>query len=148
VTLGRSRVLRTCEAPVGTGKTTAVMAHLLRAAQERGLRHIFVVLPFTNIIRQAVKVYRNALVLDGENPEEVVAELHHLADFEAVETRHMAALWRAPIIVTTAVQFFETLAGNHPARLRKLHELPGSAVFVTKSTQHCRRGCGRRRGSG
>ena len=122
--------LRTCEAPVGAGKTTAVMAHLLRAAEERGLRHIFVVLPFTNIIRQAVKVYRNALVLGGENPEEVVAELHHLADFDAMETRHMAALWRAPIIVTTAVQFFETLAGNQPARLRKLHELPGSAVFV------------------
>jgi CRISPR-associated endonuclease/helicase Cas3 len=122
--------LRTCEAPVGTGKTTAVMAHLLRAAQERGLRHIFVVLPFTNIIRQSVQKYREALVLDGENPEEVVAELHHLADFEAIEARHMAALWRAPIIVTTAVQFFETLAGNHPARLRKLHELPGSAVFI------------------
>ncbi len=122
--------LRTCEAPVGAGKTTAVMAHLLRAAEKRGLRHIFVVLPFTNIIRQAVKVYRKALVLGGENPEEVVAELHHLADFEAIETRHMAGLWRAPVIVTTAVQFFETLAGNQPARLRKLHELPGSAVFV------------------
>jgi CRISPR-associated endonuclease/helicase Cas3 len=42
----------------------------------------------------------------------------------------MAALWDAPITVTTAVQFFETLAGRDPARLRKLHELPGSGVFV------------------
>jgi CRISPR-associated endonuclease/helicase Cas3 len=54
-----------CESPVGTGKTTAVMAHLLNVAALRGLRRIFVVLPFTNIIDQSVKVYRDALVLPG-----------------------------------------------------------------------------------
>ena len=72
-----------CDAPVGSGKTTAVMAHLLAQAQKRGLRRIFVILPFTNIIQQAVKVYRNSLVLPGENPEDVVSELHHRADFES-----------------------------------------------------------------
>jgi CRISPR-associated endonuclease/helicase Cas3 len=124
--------IRTCDAPVGTGKTTAVMAHLLRVAAERKpeLRHIIVVLPYTNIITQSVDVYRKALVLEGERPEDIVAEHHHRADFEDLELRQLAMLWKAPIIVTTAVQFFETLGSNHPARLRKLHELPGSAVFV------------------
>ena len=42
-----------------------------------------------------------------------------------IESREMAVLWDAPITVTTAVQFFETLAGNKPAALRKLHELAG-----------------------
>ncbi len=42
--------LRYCDAPVGTGKTTAVMAYLLSVAAKKGLRHIFVVLPYTNII--------------------------------------------------------------------------------------------------
>jgi CRISPR-associated endonuclease/helicase Cas3 len=125
--------LRTCEAPVGSGKTTAVMAHLLRVAAARGLRHVFVVLPWTNIIRQSVGVYRDALTLPGEDPEQVVAELHHQADFENADSRAMAALWTAPVIVTTAVQFFETLAANCPARLRKLHELPGSAVFLDEA---------------
>ena len=37
--------------------------------------------------------------------------------------------WKAPIIVTTAVQFFETLASSIPHKLRKLHELPGSGVI-------------------
>jgi CRISPR-associated endonuclease/helicase Cas3 len=119
-----------CDAPVGSGKTTAVMAHLLRVAADRKLRHIFVVLPYTNIISQAVEVYRKALVLEGERPEEVVAEHHHRADFEETDLRQYATLWRASIIVTTAVQFFETLGSHNPSRLRKLHELPGSAVFV------------------
>lgn len=125
--------IRSCDAPVGSGKTTAVMAYLLRVAQEKKLRHIFAVLPYTNIIKQSVEVYRQAFVLPGERPEDVVAEHHHQADFEDVSLRQLAALWRAPIIVTTAVQFFETLAGHHPARLRKLHELPASGVFVDEA---------------
>jgi CRISPR-associated endonuclease/helicase Cas3 len=125
--------IRSCDAPVGSGKTAAVMAYLLQAAQKRKLRHIFVVLPYTNIIKQSVEIYRKALVLPGERPEDVIAEHHHQADFEDVSLRQLAALWRAPIIVTTAVQFFETLASHLPARLRKLHELPNSAVFVDET---------------
>jgi CRISPR-associated endonuclease/helicase Cas3 len=78
-------------------------------------------------------VYRKALVLPGEDPDEVVAEHHHQADFKDVGLRGMATLWKSPIIVTTAVQFFETVASSHPARLRKLHQLPGSAVFVDEA---------------
>jgi len=122
-----------CDSPVGSGKTTAVIAHLLAQAQKRSFRRIFVVLPFTNIIRQSVRTYRDMLTLPGENPEEVVAELHHRADFESEDARHLTALWRAPIIVTTAVAFFETLASNSTATLRRLHELPGSAIFVDES---------------
>lgn len=125
--------LYSCDSPVGTGKTTAVMAHLLRAVIDKKLRHIFVVLPYTNIIKQSVDVYRKALVLSGENPEEVVAEHHHQADFSSYDLRQHASLWTAPIIVTTAVQFFETLGANHPAQLRKLHELPGSAIFIDEA---------------
>ncbi|MCL4539497.1 MAG: DEAD/DEAH box helicase family protein [Bacteroidetes bacterium] len=122
-----------CDSPVGTGKTTAIMAHLLRVAIDKGLRHIVVVLPYTNIIRQSVDVYRKALVLPGESAGEVVAEHHHQTDFSDINVRQLATLWQAPIIVTTAVQFFETIAGNHPSKLRKLHELPGSAVFVDET---------------
>ena len=122
-----------CDAPVGSGKTTAVMAYLLRAAMDCGLRRIFIVLPFTNIINQSVKVYRKALVLDGEDPEQVVAAHHHAAEFGSPEARGLTTLWASPIIVTTAVQFFETLAACATPRLRKLHALPGSAVFIDEA---------------
>ncbi|MCI0349891.1 MAG: DEAD/DEAH box helicase, partial [Acidobacteriales bacterium] len=125
--------LYACDAPVGSGKTTAIMAHLLRAAYGKNLRRIFVVLPYTNVISQAVEVYRKALVLERENPEEVIAEHHHKADYAAPESRRLTMLWHAPIVVTTAVQFFETLASNMPADLRKLHRLPGSAVFLDEA---------------
>lgn len=122
-----------CDSPVGSGKTTAVMAHLLQEASRRKARHIFVVLPFTNIIQQSVDTYRKALVLEGETPEEVVAELHCRADFEDEDLRHLTSLWKAPIVVTTAVAFFETMASNRPAALRRFHELPGSLVFLDEA---------------
>jgi CRISPR-associated endonuclease/helicase Cas3 len=125
-----------CDSPVGTGKTTAVMAHLLRVAEERGLRRVFVVLPFTNIIDQSVDVYRRALVLDGESTESVVAAHHHRVEFHGDDWRDLRQLtqrWDAPIVVTTAVQFFETLAACKTSGLRKLHQLPGSAIFVDEA---------------
>jgi len=128
-----THALRSCDAVVGSGKTTAVMAHLLRVAAARNLRHIFVVLPYTNIIKQSVDIYRRALCLPGEVPEEVVAEHHHQVDFKDVDLRYLTALWRAPIVVTTAVQFFETLGSNQTGRLRKLHELPGSGMFLDEA---------------
>ena len=122
-----------CDSPVGSGKTTAIMAHLLRQAVHRKARRIFVVLPFTNIIRQSVETYRKALILPDEDCERVVAELHYRADFENEDSRALTAQWRTPIIVTTAVAFFETLASNRPAALRRLHELPGSLIFVDEA---------------
>jgi CRISPR-associated endonuclease/helicase Cas3 len=122
-----------CEGPVGLGKTTAVTAYLLRRALRDGLRHLVVVAPYTNIITQTARVLRQALALEGEAPEEVVVEHHHRADFASRADRDLAVLWRAPIIVTTAVQLFETLASNHPGELRKLHELPGSGIFIDEA---------------
>ena len=125
-----------CDSPVGTGKTTAVMAHLLRVASERGLRRVFVVLPFTNIIDQSIEIYRKALVLPDEDPEAVVAAHHHRVEFSGErwrDLRQLAQRWEAPIVVTTAVQFFETLASNRTGGLRKLHQVPGSAIFVDEA---------------
>ena len=122
-----------CDAPVGSGKTTAVMAHLLATAHKRGLRRVIVVLPYTNIINQAVDVYRSALVLPGEDPEQIVAAHHHLVEFDSRDLRQLTQRWDCPIIVTTAVQFFQTLAACKISRLRKLHQLPGSAIFIDEA---------------
>lgn len=122
-----------CDSPVGTGKTTAVMAHLLHTAIDNNLRRVFVVLPFTNIIDQSVEVYRNALVAPYEHLQDVVAAHHHKAEFEDIESRQFSFLWHAPIVVVTAVQFFETLASSSPSSLRKLHQLPGSAIFIDEA---------------
>jgi CRISPR-associated endonuclease/helicase Cas3 len=128
-----NRGIYACSMPVGTGKTTSVMCNLLKAGKRFGLRRIFVVLPFTNIIDQSVDTYRKSLILCKENPESVVTAHHHRAEYENHLLMASSLLWDTPIIVTTAVQFFETLASNHPVSLRKLHNLPGSAIFIDEA---------------
>lgn len=132
-TTSTERGIVSCDSPVGSGKTTAIMAHLLQAAAENNLRRVFVVLPYTNIITQSVDVYRKCLLLDGENPEHVVAAHHHRAEFSDLQSRSLTYLWEAPVVVTTAVQFFETLAAARTGALRKLHQLANSAIFIDES---------------
>lgn len=125
--------LFSCEASVGLGKTTSVLAFLLRHAIEKNLRRIIIVAPFTNILRQTAQTLGKAILLPGENPEEVILQHHHKAEFSSQALRDLAVNWESPIILTTAVQFFETLGSNHPGALRKLHRLPGSAIFIDEA---------------
>jgi CRISPR-associated endonuclease/helicase Cas3 len=122
-----------CDSPVGSGKTTAIMAHLLKAAAAKKLRRVFVVLPFTNIIDQSVAVYRKALVHIDEAADDIVVAHHHRAEFDDPVARQYSFLWHAPVVVTTAVQFFETLAARCPASVRKLHQVAGSAIFIDEA---------------
>lgn len=122
-----------CQAAVGLGKTFSVTRYLLSQARKHRLRRLYVVAPFTNIISQTTERLRKAVVLPGEDPLAVVAEHHHNADFASIDLRTLSTLWRSPVVVTTAVQFFETLAACNPARLRKLHQIPGSAIFIDEA---------------
>jgi CRISPR-associated endonuclease/helicase Cas3 len=124
-----------CEGPVGLGKTTAVAAYLIRRAlrETPNLRRLIIVAPFTNILTQTAARLRKAIVLPGERPDQVIVEHHHRADFQCRKDRELAVLWSAPVVLTTAVSFFETLAACNPAALRKLHALPGSAVFIDEA---------------
>lgn len=122
-----------CSAPVGLGKTTSVMAYLLRKATQEGSSRIFVIAPFSNIIDQTVKVLRKSIVLEGEDAETIVAAHHHKAEFSDKNMRQYAASWQAPVVVTTAVQFFETIASANPSKLRKFNSVAGASIFIDES---------------
>lgn len=122
-----------CDAPVGSGKTTAVVAHLLKVAARTNRDRLIVVLPFTNIIDQTVDVLRRSLVLPGEDPQLVVTAHHHRTEFEDRELRGLAFNWAGPIVVTTAVQFFQTISGASTGALRKLHRMTNAVIMIDEA---------------
>mgnify|MGYP005844865845 CR=1 FL=1 len=122
-----------CSASVGLGKTTSVMAYLLRKSIETNSPRVFVIAPFSNIIDQTVKTLRKAIVFDSEEPEKVIVAHHHKANFSDKDMRQYTVNWEAPVVVTTAVQFFETLAAANPSDLKKLHSVVGSSIFIDES---------------
>ncbi|MBM4040657.1 MAG: CRISPR-associated endonuclease Cas3'' [Planctomycetes bacterium] len=113
-------------APTGAGKTFSAMAFALRHAERHELRRVIVVIPYTSIIEQNAARYRK--VLGSEN----VIEHHSNLDpaTETQKNRLASENWDAPIIVTTSVQFFESLFGNKPSQCRKLHNIVRSVIVL------------------
>lgn len=122
--------------PTGGGKTTASMGFALKHACRHGLRRIIYVIPYTSVIDQ------NAAVFGGIFGQENVLEHHSGILYEVDEDQVKAesyrkALatenWDAPIIVTTAVQFFESLYGNRSAKCRKIHNIANSVIIFDEA---------------
>jgi CRISPR-associated endonuclease/helicase Cas3 len=120
--------------PTGGGKTMASLGFALAHAREKGLRRIVYAAPFTAIVEQTADAIRRAVgdaeaVLEHHSatePEEWTGE----EDEAASGRRDAEARWDAPIVVTTAVQLFESLFSARPGRCRKLHRLAHSVVIL------------------
>jgi len=126
--------------PTGGGKTISSMAFALAHAARHRLRRVIVVIPYLSIIEQNSNEYRN--ILDPDNSG-IVIENHSAVwiPAEAEEERSVsesrernplvlaAENWDAPIVVTTSVQFLESLLANRPSKCRKLHNIAQSMVI-------------------
>jgi len=112
--------------PTGGGKTLSAMAFALRHAMKHGLERVVYVIPYTSIIEQTADVLRSFF------GDDAVVEHHSNLDpkRETPESRLACENWDAPIIVTTAVQFFESLYACKSSRCRKLHNLVRSVVIL------------------
>jgi CRISPR-associated endonuclease/helicase Cas3 len=132
----RSPGLFSLTVPTGGGKTLASLAFALRHARLHGLRRVVYVIPFTSIIEQNAGVFREALrsVAQSVGADPVV-EHHSNIDVGAETTSSRLATenWDAPVIVTTSVQFYESLFANRTSRCRKLHNLAQSVIILDEA---------------
>ncbi|MDR0913839.1 MAG: CRISPR-associated helicase Cas3' [Oscillospiraceae bacterium] len=120
--------LFTLTAPTGSGKTLSSLAFAINHAVKQGKERIIYVVPYTTIIEQNADVF--AKVLGAEN----VVQHHSNIEYDDEDYRRFATEnWDAPIIVTTNVQFFESLYSCKPSACRKLHNIANSIIVFDEA---------------
>ena len=110
-------------APTGSGKTRSALAFALHHAIKHGMRRIIVVMPYMSITDQTAQEYRKIF------GDDIVVEHHSSVEKETEFNRLACENWDAPIVVTTSVQFLESLHGHSSAQCRKIHNIANSVVI-------------------
>lgn len=118
--------------PTGSGKTLCSMKFALERAIKTNKKRIIYIIPYNSIIDQTVELFENLFGADAEI-------LRHQSSFSYDDTdydedyknviRLATENWDAQIIITTAVQFFESVYANKRGKLRKIHNMAES-IFV------------------
>lgn len=143
VNLLRADILRQCRekaqdapglfsltVPTGGGKTLSSLAFALEHAKRFGKRRIIYVIPYTSIIEQTADIFRFIFA-------DAVIEHHSNAETDPEKENHKSHLacenWDAPVVVTTNVQFFESLFAAKTSRCRKLHNIVDSVVVLDEA---------------
>ncbi|MCY4444638.1 MAG: CRISPR-associated helicase Cas3' [Proteobacteria bacterium] len=123
--------------PTGGGKTLASMGFALEHAKMHQLERVIVIIPYLSIIEQNARVYRD--IFDPKDQGIVVEHHSHVKEKDhntnnepdkATTTTHITDNWDAPIVVSTTVQFIESLLSNQPSQCRKLHNIARSVVLL------------------
>jgi CRISPR-associated endonuclease/helicase Cas3 len=118
--------------PTGGGKTFASLRFALHHAKH-GMRRVIYVMPYTTIIDQNADEFRKVLDPDGKSCN--VLEHHSNLEprKETLESKLLADNWESPIVVTTSVQFFESLYAAQPSRCRRLHSIRQSIIILDEA---------------
>jgi CRISPR-associated endonuclease/helicase Cas3 len=128
-----NRGLFSLTVPTGGGKTVASMAFALHHALTHGMSRVIYVIPYTRIIEQTQAVFESIFGKGNVVAHYSGVEYPHDEGNEQ-DRRYLATEnWDAPIILTTSVQFFESIYRNRTSKCRKLHNIADSVLIFDEA---------------
>lgn len=118
--------------PTGGGKTVSAMRYAMEHAKKFNKKRIIYVAPLISILDQNIKVIRNIVQND-----DIILEHHSnlimdddINNGEKVRHDLYAETWNSPIILTTLVQFLNTMFSGKTTSVRRFHALCDSVIII------------------
>lgn len=142
----RSKIY-TLTAATGLGKTLTSINFALNLRQQieldKGYKaRIIYVAPFLSILDQNMEVFQKVFNVDQKRNSSLILMHHHLApinyhddllgkeEYSTSQSHLLITGWNAEIIVTTFIQFFNSVFSRYASYLRRLNNLVGSIVIL------------------
>ena len=118
--------------PTGSGKTLCSMKFALEKAINENKKRIIYIIPYNSIIDQTAEVFEKVFgnygnILRHQSTFTIEDDTKRDEDYKLI-VKHATENWNAQIIITTAVQFFESIYSNKRSRLRKMHNMADSIL--------------------
>ncbi len=123
--------------PTGSGKTLCSLKFALERVLYSHKKRLIFIIPYNSIINQTAKVFESVLgsaaAILRHQSTWIYEDDRTLVDEERTARSKATENWDAPIIITTAVQFFESLYGNRRSQLRKLHNMQDALLVFDEA---------------
>lgn len=125
------------DVPTGGGKTLSSLRFALNHAKIYEVEHVIYVIPYLSVLEQTAKDIKEALQF--QHTDDFILEHHSNLIIsenqdEAQAHRLLTDRWDSPIIITTMVQFLESIYSSKSSDLRKFHNM-ANAVFIFDEVQ-------------
>ena len=132
----RQQGIYTLSVPTGGGKTLSSLRFALAHAEKHKLKRIIYVIPYLSILDQTASKMHEVFADDNC---ELILEHHsniELPDNDDDEEKYrlLTSRWDSPIVLTTMVQFLDTVYSNRASKLRRFHNM-SEAVLVFDEIQ-------------
>lgn len=123
--------------PTGSGKTLCSIKFALQRAIRYNKKRIIYIIPYNSIIEQTADTFERILGNDAE-----ILRHHSTFSYDDKKEysedyrdtiRYATENWDARLIITTAVQFFESIYANKRSKLRKLHNMANSILIFDEA---------------
>lgn len=117
--------------PTGSGKTLSSLRYALSHAEKWNKKHIIFVTPLLSILDQNAAVIKKYIGDDNlilEHHSNIIRPLENTKEYDAWE--YYTETWDAPIVITTMVQFLNTLFSGKMSCVRRMHSLCESIIVI------------------